>query len=554
MITDARLGVGRRDREADVCVVGAGPVGIAVALSLVERGLEVIVLEAGALEPEADNQRLAVGEIAGRAYDPLDHARGRSFGGSARLWNVDLGGGMPGARLRRLDAVDFTEREWMPYSGWPFGLESLVPYYKQAESFFGIGGQTYTLPPSDAADDPLAGRESPLEGTIFRFTTAEPLLDRKQRIMDERNLTLLLNAIVVELEPKTDGQGIARIHAMSLTGNDYSVDANTYVLATGGIENARMLLMTDLDGEGKRAIGNQHGLVGRFFMEHPHTRAGFLLPRISEQEFLLKEIKGFGEELGEPWFRVRDDVAAKHQLGNTAVALKPVPESEVRRVRSMGRSSHAIRAARKLKAQASNRELGTGSLDLVKTVFKGSPEIAGAFFRKASWALGEKFRGSVEEDRTSYRIDVMCEQAPNPESRITLSRQLDPIGMPRATLNWMMTDQDFNALTQLSSVVADLFASRGIGKLAVPFERSSAPISWGFHHMGTTRMHPDPTQGVVDEFGRVHEMENLYVAGSSVFPTSGVSNPTLTAVAVSLRLAGHIAEKMGRTLKWGQDD
>lgn len=546
MINDARLGVGDRELEADVCVVGAGPVGIAVALSLVERGLEVIVLEAGSLEPDVDNQRFAAGEIAGRAYDPLDHARGRSFGGSARLWNVDLGGGLPGARLRRLDAVDFTKREWMPHSGWPFGLESLVPYYEQAESFFGIGGQTYTLPSSESANDPLAAQESPLEGTVFRFATAEPLLDRRQQIMDESKLTVLLNAIVVQLERKKGDQEIARIHAMSLTGNDYTVDANAYVLATGGIENARILLMTDLDGEGKRAIGNQHGLLGRFFMEHPHTRAGFLLPRDTDQDFLLKEIKTFGEELGEPWFRVRDDVAAKHQLGNMAVALKPVPESEVRRVRSMGRSSPAIRALRKLRARASEKSLGTGSLDLMKAVLKGSPEIAGAFLRKASWALGEKFRGATQEDRTSYRIDVMCEQAPSPESQVRLSRQLDPIGMPRATLNWMMADQDFKALTELSSLVADLVESRGLGRLAVPFERSSAPISWGFHHMGTTRMHSDPTQGVVDEFGRVHETENLYVAGSSVFPTSGVSNPTLTAVAVSLRLADHVAEKVGR--------
>lgn len=549
MITDARLGVGGKNLDADVCVVGAGPVGIAVALSLVEQGLEVIVLEAGSLEPDVEMQRFAAGEIAGRGYDPLDHARGRSFGGSAQLWNVDLGGGMPGARMRRLDAIDFIERERVPYSGWPFRLEALLPYYEQAESFFGIDGQAYVLPSADLDGNPFAGQESPLECTIFRFATAEPVLGRRQQVMDESKLTVLLNAIVVELERKTGGgQEIERIRAMSLTGHDYSVHADTYVLATGGIENARILLMTDLDGEGERAIGNQHGLVGRFFMEHPHTRAGFLLPRDTDQEFLLKEVKIFGDALGEPWFRVRDGVAAKYKLGNMAVALKPVPESEVRRVRSMGRSSQATRALRKLTARASDRSLGSGSLDLMKTVLRGSPEIAGALIRRASWVLRERFRRADREDRTSFRIDVMCEQTPNPESRVTLSRQLDPIGMPRAALNWTIADRDFDALTQLSRLVADLVESRGIGSLAVPFERSSAPISWGFHHMGTTRMHSDPTQGVVDEFGRVHEMENLYVAGSSVFPTGGVSNPTLTAVALSLRLADHVAEKAGRRL------
>jgi choline dehydrogenase-like flavoprotein len=546
VIIDARLGAGGKNLDADVCVVGAGPVGIAVALSLVERGLEVIVLEAGSIEPDVDSQRFAAGEIAGRIYDPLDHARGRSFGGSARLWNVDLGGGMPGARMRRFDAIDFIEREWVPYSGWPFPLEALIPFYEQAESFFGIEGQAYFLPSTASDSNPFGDKQSPLECTIFRFATVEPILDRRQQIMEESKLTVLLNAIVVELERVTGSEEIARLHAMSLTGNDYAVHADAYVLATGGIENARILLMTDLDGEGQRGIGNQYGLVGRFFMEHPHTRAGFVLPRDTDQEFLLKEVKNFGEALGEPWFRVRDEVAAKYRFGNMAVGLKPVPPSEVRRVRSMGRSSQAIQAVKKLRARASDGSRGTGSLELMKAVLRGGPEIAGASLRKAWWLLGETLRGANQEDGMSLRIDVMSEQTPNPESRVTLSSQLDPIGMPRATLNWKLVDRDFDALTQLSSLVADLVKRRGIGKLAVPFERSSAPVNWGFHHMGTTRMHSDPTQGVVDEFGRVHEMENLYIAGSSVFPTGGVSNPTLTAVALSLRLADHIAEKFGR--------
>jgi choline dehydrogenase-like flavoprotein len=546
VIIDARLGAGGKNLDADVCVVGAGPVGIAVALSLVERGLEVIVLEAGSIEPDVDSQRFAAGEIAGRIYDPLDHARGRSFGGSARLWNVDLGGGMPGARMRRFDAIDFIEREWVPYSGWPFPLEALIPFYEQAESFFGIEGQAYFLPSTASDSNPFGDKQSPLECTIFRFATVEPILDRRQQIMEESKLTVLLNAIVVELERVTGSEEIARLNAMSLTGNDYAVHADAYVLATGGIENARILLMTDLDGEGQRGIGNQYGLVGRFFMEHPHTRAGFVLPRDTDQEFLLKEVKNFGEALGEPWFRVRDEVAAKYRFGNMAVGLKPVPPSEVRRVRSMGRSSQAIQAVKKLRARASDGSRGTGSLELMKAVLRGGPEIAGASLRKAWWLLGETLRGANQEDGMSLRIDVMSEQTPNPESRVTLSSQLDPIGMPRATLNWKLVDRDFDALTQLSSLVADLVKRRGIGKLAVPFERSSAPVNWGFHHMGTTRMHSDPTQGVVDEFGRVHEMENLYIAGSSVFPTGGVSNPTLTAVALSLRLADHIAEKFGR--------
>lgn len=545
MITDARQGTGGQYLEADVCVIGAGPVGIAVALRLVELGLEVVVLEAGSLEPDNETQRLAGGEVAGLAYDSLEHARGRSFGGSAQLWNVDLGGGMPGARMRRLDAVDFTEREWMPHSGWPFPLEALVPYYEQAESFFGIDGQTYALPPARSDGDPILGEGSPLEGTIFRFATAMSILDRRQQVSDESKLTVLLNAIVVELERSSDGQEISRVHAMSLTGNDYTLQAEAYVLATGGIENARLLLMTDLDGDGEHATGNEHGLLGRYFMEHPHTRAGFLLPEHDDQDFLLKEVSTIDEALGEPWFRVRDDVAARHRLGNMAIALKPVPQAEVRRVRSMGPPSQAVRAVRKLRTRVPGKPHEGVSLDLLMTVLKGAPEIAGAAIRKARWALGEKSWGVDRRDKVSLRLDVMCEQMPNPASRVTLSKRLDPIGMPRACLHWAMSKQDFSALAQLSELVADLVESRGMGKLTVPFEPSLTPINWGFHHMGTTRMHSDPARGVVDEFGRVHEMENLYVVGSSVFPTGGVSNPTLTAVAVSLRTAEHVAEKAG---------
>ena len=147
---------------------------------------------------------------------------------------------------------------------------------------------------------------------------------------------------------------------------------------------------------------------------------------------------------------------------------------------------------------------------------------------------------TIPDDDVVYRVDVMAEQFPHPESKVSLSASLDPIGLQRPVLNWRIDDLNMSSLRRAYDVFGQQVTRTGFGEFVPSLDTENVPVSGGYHHMGTTRMHPEETQGVVDTQGRVHGTSNLYACGSSVFPTSGVSNPTLTIVALSFRLADHL--------------
>ncbi|MGL4618309.1 MAG: GMC family oxidoreductase, partial [Chroococcidiopsis sp.] len=144
---------------------------------------------------------------------------------------------------------------------------------------------------------------------------------------------------------------------------------------------------------------------------------------------------------------------------------------------------------------------------------------------------------------------LIGEQAPNPDSRITLSRDRDKLGMNRVQLDWRLSPIDKYTIKRSQQLIAEEFERSGLGKMQI--ELGDDDASWrslrgSYHHIGTTRMSNNPREGVVDEHCQVHGIHNLYIAGSSVFPTSGLSNPTLTIVALAIRLADRIQEQMSR--------
>ena len=152
----------------------------------------------------------------------------------------------------------------------------------------------------------------------------------------------------------------------------------------------------------------------------------------------------------------------------------------------------------------------------------------------------------VEQPRT-FHLMTRQEQAPNPLSRVTLSPERDALGMPRARLDWRLTELDRRSFRAFYEVLGREMGRAGIGRVQMrDWVLAAADSPWpsslggGWHHMGTTRMHPDPKQGVVDADCRVHGIANLWVAGAAVYPTAGCVNPTLTLVALTLRLSDHL--------------
>ncbi len=492
--------------EADLAIIGGGPAGISLARAFIGSKVRVCLIESGGMQFDRQVQDLYEGENTGIAY-PLKGNRLRFFGGSSNHW---------GGYCRPLEAIDFEQRDWVPYSGWPFGIEEIAPYYPAASKLVEIAPLNYE---DKTYWDKAAGQTTPdpVTGRIqVRYTHFSPPTRFGTRYGEELklagNIQVLLNANVVNIASLEQGREVSRLDIRTLTGLSHQVRARVYVLATGGLENARMLLLSN--GSIPAGLGNQHDLVGRFFMEHPHI------------------------------------------LGPAQVVIgdqKRLPQIYSRRVYADGRSAHAafnpsedsLRQRRLL-----NATVMVGDAGVYHTTTKADwpngishMEMLKAARRFLTNGLGPADPTQPDLLGSWLGLGCACEQTPNPDSRVSLAETKDALGLRRIRLDWRLTEQERRSVVEHIRSVAIEFGALSIGRMLMDIlddGRWPDKVGGGSHHMGTTRMHDDPRQGVVDRNCKVHGVSNLYIAGSSVFPTSGASNPTLTLVALTLRLADHL--------------
>lgn len=480
MLQDARSVPRDAAIETEVCVVGAGAAGITLARELSGRPFRVLLLESGGLEEDSATQDLYRGTVFGRNYFQLDVCRTRRFGGSTWCWQ---------GLCRPLDPIDFEVREWVPYSGWPFSAETLRPYYERAQQVLHL--ERFAYDGADWADPepPLPFVGDAVRSGVFQVAASRLGELYREDVDKAPNVDTFLFANLVGIE--AEAGRVTGLRVATLSGNAFTVAARHVVLATGGIENARLLLVSEL--------GNQHDLVGRYFMEHPHVVAGAFLPSSAELPL------GF--------YRAR-------RRGRVQVAgYLATSDAAQRRERLLGSCSFLAQEA----------PLPGFEVDLASVVREmDRPRAAPA--ARAVFFMNE------------------LEQAPNPASRVRLSEDKDALGMPRVRLEWRLSGIDKRSARRAHEILARALGRAGLGRLQIMFSDDDhvwpPELGGGRHHMGTTRMHEDPRQGVVDADGRVHGLANLYVAGSSVFPTGGAANPTLTLVALALRLADHLVERL----------
>lgn len=487
MFVDARTVHDGSLIESDVCIVGAGAAGITIARELRGRPLRVAVLESGWLSRDAITQSLYAGAVSEQAYFSLDSARNRYFGGSTNKWTGEC---------RPLEPQDFEARDWVPDSGWPFGFDHLLPFYEGAQSLCQLGPFVYA-----AADwrphgvQPIAFHGERVQTCVLHYS---PPTRFGQVYRDEleqaANVVTYLGANLVDLETPGPPDRIAAARVACLSGTGFRIAARLFILATGGIENARLLLMANrVQPVG---LGNGNDLVGRYFMEHLYLD-------------------------GAARIRARDgSISGFYTTGHRA---------EGRRVRGL----------LTLDRELCRRERLTNFSAVLDEQASGS---VAAFWRSLVSAL--RRRGGQPRDRF-YLVKNAMEQAPNRESRVVLGQDRDRLGCPRVELRWRLSEIDKRTAHRAHEILREELAQAGIGDLrsllGEPGDDWPSALRGARHHMGTTRMHPDPRRGVVDADCRVHGVANLYVAGSSVFPTSGTANPTLTIVALALRLAEHVA-------------
>ena len=503
MFVDARQLPAEAIVETGVCIVGAGAAGITLACELARRHVDVCVVESGGFAPDASTQSLYEAENAGLSYFPLDANRQRSYGGSTNLW---------AGWCRPLDAFDLAPRAWVPHSGWPISASELRPYYQRAHTVCELPPCTYD--PGDWEQPSLPLPSEQVVGKLYRLSpptrfgrTYRELLARAQ------NVQVLLHANAAHIETNETATMVTRLCLRCQSGSTFGVQARHYVLATGGIENARLLLLSD--AVQPSGLGNQHGIVGRYFMEHIHFPAATLVLTNAAAR-MLAEVHA--AQHPPPRLALSASLQARERLLNHSLMLAPVHWHD-RIVQAVTR-----RLARRV------HPLGNR---LPRSFDPGVTPNAGALAR-------------LSAPRRARRWHLHCtlEQAPNPESRVTLSRQHDALGLRRACLTWRTTPLDEHTAGRVPQLIVAEFIASGRGRP----EHVTAITPWPpaplqgvrGHHMGTTRMSSDARHGVVDANCRVHGVVNLFIAGSSVFPTAGAGAPTLTIVALALRLADQL--------------
>ena len=534
MLIDARASEPDTTVECDLCVVGAGAAGIAIAREFQGSDLRVYVVESGGLEGDEKTQALCEGQNIGLPYFPLDHSRLRFFGGSTNHWAGQCG---------PLMNIDFETRPWVPYSGWPISKSDLDPFYekalpvihlwpnvfdKRAWSFFDVEAPPF-LPEKiqyhfwQRSKDPRKGENNDPNYIYYTPLKFGPVyLDELKRA---ENITVLLNANATEFVTDKHGQSVAHLNISTLEGIRGKIKAKQYILACGGIENARMLLLSkQADGKG---LGNQHDLVGRFFMEHPVTRCGMLVG--ADENALLEafEFRFYEGMRFRPGMAMSGDVQASEKCLNVACTFDP--EEEIH---------PGLESAREIFHSMKAMKIPNKFTEHIQTIISDLGQVSDYAFCRLK---GHTY--------CSHEINlyVRMEQAPDPNSRVTLSTARDALGLNRVNLDWRLTDMQRRTARAMMTCLGSEFGRLKIGRIQLAdwLEKDQDPEWEGsYHHMGTTRMSDDPKMGVVDKDCRVHGMSNLYVAGSSVFPTSGFVNPTFTIVALALRLADHVKSRL----------
>lgn len=516
--------------SADVCVIGAGIAGIAVTRQLMNSGRRVILLESGGTDYDPAIQELAAGESVGLPYYPLAETRLRFFGGTSAIW---------GGRIAEMNEIDFEPRPWVEHSGWPISRRELHRWYAEARRMLGVE-------PADADERfwPLIGAVAPAFDPYFvrtAFWQFDPLpgrfsLTRCRDLVTSPEVTVITRATATHIQARHDLGVIEHVSIGDPAGHRAFIRAKHFVLAAGGLENARLLLASnDVYPSG---LGNEHDLVGRFFMEHPHARGGRIH---TEQPWRLLRLytlqhRVAGETVA-ACLRPGDGLQRRAGILNTAFSLGCRPHSG--RQPFIGNRAYRL-AKHRLQPTRSNRWLWqTGKRSILGLSRLTDP--------LRPWLLTQSGRCGL------YAI-LRAEQAPNPRSRVYLSGERDALGVPRLVLDWQLQDIDKRSVRVAMQAFDSELRRLGLGHVELAPWLEDPDLPWqfdpsisnhpvgGYHHMGTTRMADRPSRGVVDRKGRVFGLANLYVAGSSVFATGGWANPTLTLAALSLRLGEHLRQ------------
>ena len=504
--------------NADICIFGAGVAGLSIAREFINTPYKVCVLEGGGLGYEPESQALYEGKNVGVDYWSLESARIRFFGGTGNHW---------GGYCLPLEEDDFEKRSWVNNSGWPFKKADLDPFYDRARTVLKLDNPSFsasswnadgipTLPFDSNAVENRVMQMSPYSEVQIPFGAAY-----KKQFKEAKNIDVYLHANLLNINTNEHASSVSNVEVLTFSGKKISVSAKSYTLALGGIENARQLLLSN--NVQKNGLGNQHDLVGRYFADHPFlsSRNTMLITQkgVKTKLFSRKLIKS---NKISAYLTLSPKIRKNKDLLTTRFTFEPISWSN----RPKGPSAIST-----IWKSAKHLEIPEHFPGKIKQIVTNADNV---LMSSLSAARGHKLL---------HARYISTEVIPNHSSRVLLGDEIDRFGQRQVILDWRIDgQQEIESINRSLKILGIEMGKADLGRFHVPEKQEAWPEKFavGMHHMGTTRMHSNPKEGVVDANSKIHGVSNLFIAGSSVFPTYGHANPTFTIVALALRLADHL--------------
>lgn len=537
--------------ESDVCVIGAGPAGTTLTREFVGTNITVNLLESGGDKHDKQVHRLSEGTLSGDMYEPLESMYLRQIGGTANNWILQMTDDEYGYRYTPLEAIDFESREGLPYSGWPIKKSDLDPYYARAQEVCEIGPYQYSAEywaRNEMFTLPLSKDKT--ENSVFLFgPTKKFTKDFPAQIASSENITIYSHATVVELISSEDGKKIDSALVRTFDGKEIYFKAKQFIISANALQTPRLLLSSKRHHP--NGIGNQHDNVGRYYMDHNLVPSGNFIPHdprlINKMGFYDMQAIGGASVLGR--LNLSPKILYEEGLRNFAVMLFPTSWSQVD-LDAMN-SVAALKFHFTFNYSRFPKGLGRHLLN----IFRGRNRLFRAVYDKVRYnvpvlmGLGRGGWSKAADNEKKYdRLELlaMIEQSPNPDNRITLTDEKDELGCPKIKVHFKWNPDDLKSIQRAQEIMAEALVETGLGRYEPPkLSVESVKTLTGLHHMmGTTRMSEDPRHGVVDRDCRVHGISNLFIAGSAVFTTGGYANPTLTNLALSIRVTDKVKEEL----------
>jgi choline dehydrogenase-like flavoprotein len=552
MIGDARKIPAGTILRCDVCIVGGGPAGIAIARELAGSTASVILLESGGWKETAETRDLYRGHVEPTSsHEPLEENRRRQWGGASAAW---------GGRCIPFDAIDFEKRYWVPHSGWPITKAQLDPFYARALTLCEAGEYQFlaeeTFP--EKQHEMIAGFDGPdvVSNRMERWGPPTHFGKRYAReLQSASNITILFHANCLRIRLHPEGRSVEQITVASFERNEFFIEARFFVLACGGLENTRLLLASN--DVMKNGIGNHSDKLGRHYMSHLFGALAMARLRDNGSGFIFDLERDREQVYCRRRFWITPEAQKKNEMLNAIAFFFRPPLGRAVHRNALFSSAYlakfflaTFRRNRPAKAAAIIRENRAALRAHLKIVAADAPGLAPQIARivKNRWFARRRLPFVLPpKDHNHYSLYYQSEHAPNPESRVVLHTEKDFFGMPRLLVKIKFSELEIETVLRAHRLIRDQFKATKTGELEYDEAALSEDVrheieefNSSAHQLGTTRMSVSPVDGVVDADCRVHGVQNLFVAGSSVFPTSGHANPTLTIVALAVRLADHL--------------